>query len=117
MINNQEHITLDVVNRQLEAYNRHDYEVFAACYYKDIVSFDLNTSEKIEEMSGSNFFEHYFNKFLKNPQIHCLVQERIINGNLVVDKEQISNFQGGSHNELVIYQVNDGLISQMWFRR
>lgn len=117
MINTKETMTLDIVNKQLEAYNTHNYEVFSTCYHNDIVSFDLNTSEKIEEMSGSNFFTHYFDKFLENPQIHCTVIERIVNGNLVIDKEHISNFQGNEHNELVIYQVDDGLISKMWFNR
>lgn len=117
MTHNKEALTLDVVNRQLEAYNRHDYEVFSACYRTDIISFDLNTSEKIIEMSGSNFFNHYRNKFLENPQIHCAVIERIVNGNLVIDKELISHFQGDNHSELVIYQVDDGVISKMWFKR
>ena len=117
MTENNENIALDVVNKQLDAYNNHNYEVFASCYHKEIISFDLNTSEKYEEMSGSSFFKHYFDKFQENPKIHCAVIERIVDGNLVIDKERISNFQGTGHNELVIYQVNDGLITKMWYKR
>ena len=117
MINTKKTITVDVVNKQLEAYNSQNYEAFAACYCNDIVSFDLNTSQKIEGMSGESFFMHYFNKFQKNPNIYCAVIERIVNGNLVIDKEQIFNFEGNAHSELVIYQVDDGLISKMWFKR
>lgn len=109
--------TLEVVNRQLEAYNRCDYETFSSCYKSDILSYDINTSELIKEMSGSNFFNHYAKKFLENPEIHCEVRERIICDDLVIDKERISNFQGGNHEELVIYQVQDGLIKKMWFKR
>lgn len=108
---------IEVVNKQLEAYNNRNYETFASCYRSDIISFDLHTSKVIEEMSGSGFFEHYSEKFKENPEIHCKVTERIVNGNMVVDNELISNFQGGSHNELVIYQVEDGIISKMWFKR
>lgn len=107
----------EIVTRQLDAYNKHDFKSFASCYAADILSYDLNTSEQIKEMSGSNFFSHYEKKFLENPEIHCLVCERIICDNLVIDKERISNFQGKSHEELVIYQVQDGLITKMWFKR
>lgn len=113
----QETIAVEVVNKQLDAYNKQDYPVFAACYHPDIISFDLNTSRQIIEMSGSDFFKHYHDKFLNNPEIFCKVTQRIINGNLVVDQELISNFQGGSHSELVIYQVDEGLITKMWFKR
>ncbi|MBA2729010.1 MAG: hypothetical protein H0U49_12670 [Parachlamydiaceae bacterium] len=109
--------TLEVVNRQLDAYNKRDYESFASCYCSDIISFDLNTSEQILEMSGSNFFKHYSNKLQENPKIHCKVIERITCGNLVIDKELISNFQGANHDEVVIYQVEEQLISKMWFKR
>ncbi len=117
MNNETEEITQKIVNKQLDAYNRCDYETFASCYQKDILSFDLNTSEQIQEMSGANFFEHYSQKFLKNPKIHCAVIQRIVQNNLIIDKERISNYQGSAHDELVIYQVDNGLISKMWFRR
>ena len=108
---------LEVVDRQLDAYNKRNYQIFTSCYQSDIVSFDLNTLETIEEMSGDNFFRHYSKKFQENPEIHCQVIERIISGNMVIDKERISNFQGGNHDELVIYQVDKGVISKMWFKR
>jgi len=108
---------LEVVNKQLDAYNNRNYETFAACYRSDIISYDLNTSEVIEEMSGSGFFKHYSDKFQENPEIHCKVTERIVSGNMVIDNERISNYEGGSHDELVIYQVDEGVISKMWFKR
>lgn len=106
-----------VVDRQLDAYNKGDYEVFAACYHEDIGSYNLENSAFIPEMSGANFFTHYRNKFLENPQIHCEVTQRIVHDTLVVDKELISDYRNQRHKELVIYQVEGGKISKMWFSK
>lgn len=102
-----------VVERQLEAYNRGDYETFAACYHKDIVSHDLQTNHR--QMGGEQFFKYYENKFAQNPHLHCKVIHRIVHGNLIVDEEIISDYRDQDHKEFVIYQVEDGVITQMWF--
>lgn len=107
----------EIVDRQLDAYNRGDYEVFAACYHENISSYSLETSTLIPEMSGANFFAHYHRKFLENPQIHCQVTERVVHDTLIVDNEIISDYRNRRHRELVIYQVIDNKISKMWFSK
>lgn len=105
----------NIVDIQLEAYNRGDYAAFAACYHTDIVSYDLMTSQPNPHMSGSHFFAHYATKFLENPKIHCLVTQRIVHNNLIIDQEIISRYGLQEYGEVVIYQVDQGLISKMWF--
>ena len=104
-----------VVEMQLAAYNNRDYDAFASYYHKDITSVDLQSNTASREMSGEGFFSYYRNKFLENPNIHCSVTNRIILGNLVVDEEVISDYRSQEHKEFVIYQVDDGLITKMWF--
>ncbi len=107
----------EIVDLQLDAYNKGDYETFAKCYDINMVSYDLNTSEKIPELCGSYFFNHYRKKFSENPNLHCKVLKRITHENLVVDEEIVSNLQSKSVGELVIYQVDNGLITKMWFKK
>jgi hypothetical protein len=106
-----------VVDLQLKAYNAGDYKTFAKCYDLNILSYDFETSEQIPELCRIHFFNHYEKKFSENPNLHCQVVERIIHDNLVIDKEIVSNFQSKTIHELVIYQVDDGLITKMWFKK
>lgn len=107
----------EVVKVQLDAYNANDFNTFADCYDKKIISYDLNTGNRIDELSGDQFFSHYRCKLSENRNIHCLITQRIVIDNLVVDKEIISNYRSTSCEELVIYQVDNGVITKMWFKK
>lgn len=106
-----------IVDKQLKAYNNLDFEMFASCYHENIQSYDLETQVQLENMCGEKFFAHYKEKFKQNPEIFCEVTERITHDNLVIDKEHITACRGNSHREVVIYKVEDGLISKMWFSK
>ncbi len=107
----------EVVDKQLIAYNKGNYEVFASCYHEDILSYDLLLATLNPQMSGAFFFAHYRNKFSNNPTLHCQVTERIVHDDLVIDKELITGYGKRNHTELVIYQVERGRISKMWFSK
>lgn len=109
-------ITL-IVDKQLEAYNHLDFETFAACYHETISSYDLETGQRLSNMCGEQFFSHYQEKFKKNPEIHCKVVQRMVHDNLIVDKEYITSYRGKNHHEMVIYMVEGGLITKMWFTK
>jgi hypothetical protein len=106
-----------IVDKQLEHYNRGEFEPFAACYHPEIVSYDLETSKPNPQMSGAAFFAHYKKKFAENPKLHCQVVQRVLHDHLVVDKEKISDCRSQDHTEMVIYQIDNGLITKMWFSR
>ncbi|MGR3952342.1 MAG: hypothetical protein QRY74_05555 [Chlamydia sp.] len=105
----------EIVDRQLNAYNSGDYEEFSTCYHPDIISYRLEDASINQKMSGAHFFDHYKQKLSKNPQIHCTVLQRMRHGRLIIDKELISNNQGNQYEELVAYEVENGLITKMWF--
>lgn len=104
-----------IVEKQLTAYNQGDYENFASCYHEAIVSYDIHSGETNPKMCGSHFFNHYRAKFLENPKLNCHVTSRMTHGDLVIDKELISDYRDQQHTELVIYEVKSGLITKMWF--
>lgn len=107
----------EIVDLQLKAYNEGDYETFVKYYDLNICSYDLNSSEEIPDLCGVHFFNHYRKKFSENPNLHCEVIQRIVQDNLIVDKEIISNIQLQTQEELVIYQVDNHLITKMWFKK
>ena len=109
-------ITL-IVDKQLKAYNNLDFETFASCYHENIISYDIESCELINDMCGKSFFSYYKEKFKKNPEIHCEVTERIVHDNFVVDKEYITVCKGKNHREMVIYMMKDYLITKMWFSK
>lgn len=106
-----------IVDQQLVAYNEGNFPVFAACYRADIISYDLETLQLLPHLTGPNFFTHYHKKFTENPKIHCKVVQRLCHHNLVIDKEIVSDYQSRQHSEMVIYEVQKGLISKMWFTK
>lgn len=112
------HFTIEeIVDLQLKAYNESDFPIFASCYHENITSFDLDSAQQIPHLCGAHFFNHYREKFAANPSLNCKVTQRIVHDNLVVDKEIISNFNSQTHQELVIYQIENGLITKMWFSK
>ncbi len=113
-----EHCGLEeIIDLQLKAYNENDFETFASCYHKNIISIDLDSSEIIPHLCGEHFFNYYRKKLSENPTLNCQVIQRITHDNLIVDKEIISNFHSQPHQELVIYQIEHNLITKMWFTK
>lgn len=108
---------VQIIDKQLHAYNNLDFETFASCYHENIQSYSLETQAQLENMSGEKFFAHYKEKFKQNPEILCEVTERIVHDDLVIDKERITSCNDNNHREMVIYKVKDGLISKMWFSK
>lgn len=108
---------IEIVNKQLKAYNECNFTEFSSCYAKDIKSYDFDSGCLIKEMCGEKFFEYYQKKFKSNPKIHCEVINRITHDNLVVDKERIDFYEGSSHEEMVVYRLKDSLITDMWFSK
>jgi hypothetical protein len=105
----------EIIDGQLDAYNRGDYELFSSYYDSNIISYDLTTCQPNPKMSGSLFFAHYKQKFMENPKLFCRVTARTCHANWIIDKELISDYRDSDHVELVIYQIDDGLITKMWF--
>ncbi len=108
-------LLLEIVDGQLDAYNRGDFDLFSSYYHPNIITYDLTTCQPNPKMCGSLFFAHYKKKFIENPKLFCCVTERVCHANLVIDKEQISDYRDSKHVELVVYQIDNGLITKMWF--
>ena len=106
-----------VVQRQLEAYNAHDIEAFVATYADDVQLFEL--PDKVLMRGSAELRERYAERF-RDTRLHADIVNRIALGDTVIDHERVRlTFpQGpGTVEAIAIYQVRDGKIINVWFRR
>jgi hypothetical protein len=104
----------DVVQRQIDAYNAHDLEAFAATYSDDV----LITSAKGEVLvlGKEGLRERYGKAFAKFPAQRCTVAERKTDGGAILLHEIITGRpdKGDPWDAgWLRYEVKDGLIKSV----
>lgn len=107
----------DVVDKQIQAYNKHDLEGFLATYDPEIQLFDLKSNSclvnGLQEMR-----KHYQDFFEVNPKVHVTITNKIVEGNTVIYHEEITALTDGkttATNPIVIFEVINQLITRVWF--
>ena len=103
--------------RQLDAYNAHDTESFAACYHPEVEIFDLKTGELT--MSGRDaLHQAYGEMFEAFPEVLARVTSRTVVGNVAFDRETVTGRGGEPLEVMAVYEVDgDELIRRVWFVR
>lgn len=105
---------IDVVQRQLEAYNAQDLEAFLATYAPDCAICDLNgaaTQSGREEIRA-----RYSAMFAQYPQNKARLVSRMALGDVVIDQEDVMRGPDGPRLEAIaIYTVKNGLIARVDF--
>lgn len=107
---------IEVVDKQLEAYNNKDLESFLSCYVDGVMVYSFPSNETREDVSGDAFRGRYEALFNSSPDLHCTLVSRVIKGNIVIDQELVTGFNGGETKKAIaMYEVIDGLINRVWF--
>jgi uncharacterized protein (TIGR02246 family) len=105
---------VDVVQRQVEAYNAQDLDGFCAAYAEDCVIADLNGAAT--QRGRGELRARYGAMFAQYPRNHAGIVNRIALGDVVIDHEQVARSPEGPHLEAVaIYTVRNGLIARVDF--
>jgi len=105
----------EVINVQLEAYNRRDLEAFAATYASDIQVIETDGSRPtlvgIEALR-----ERFGTKTFKLDGLNAEIRSRMVVGNKVIDHE-ITTWAGiaAPIESVVVYEVENDLITNVWF--
>lgn len=103
-----------VVQAQLEAYNRHDVDAFAATYAPDVRIY--NHPAELQVSGIDQLRQTYAEFFASAPNVHATVTTRIVQGDHVIDHETAAGLPGGEVIRAVaIYQVKNGKIQNVWF--
>lgn len=104
----------DVVDRQVQAYNKRDIDAFADTYHEDVELF-IFPNDKF--CHGKEDLRRQFSKrFAERPKAHATIAARIILEPYVVDDEILSGVPTiGTLRLLAQYEVKGGLITKVWF--
>ena len=115
-VNAQSTEPVQVVQAQLDAYNRQDVKAFAAVFAEDCQLFN-KLGDTLPAVTGRLAIEErYAALFKQYPNNRCTLLGRMVEGNSVIDHELIT----GREKELriiAIYEVKQGLITRCWFIR
>ncbi len=101
-----------IVQEQLEAYNRHDIESFLKTYSPEIKLYEFPDKEL---SSGLDAMRKTYGKVFKDePDRKARIAKRIVQGDYVIDHEQVSG-GGRKFAAVAVYRVQEGKIIAVWF--
>ena len=104
-----------VVQKQVEAYNRHDLDGFLSFYAADVKLYDFPDKER---SSGLDAMRKTYGKlFADNPDLKVDIPKRIVQGDTVIDQEFVFVNENHRIKAVAIYRVVNGKIAAVWFVR
>ena len=105
---------VDIVQRQVEAYNDRDLNRFVSAYSETITIFRMPSAEP--SISGKlQLAEFYSTQRFNLPGLRAEIVNRIVLGDKVIDHERVSGVRDSPIEVVAIYQVAEGLIERVWF--
>lgn len=103
----------EVVNKRMDAYNRHDIDSFMACYDDEI---EILTYSGKSLGKGKKHIRRIFEPMFEEGVVQVEIHYQIEKDSYVVNHETVTN--GDDATEYVsIYEVRDGLITSVRFVR
>lgn len=106
----------ELVQRQLDAYNKQDIEAFLACYAEDAVLATFNGAVTFSGIAAIR--KRHEDMFYEFPKNHARLANRIDLGSTVIDHEQVERAPGGERFEVAaIYTLRGGKIARVDFAR
>jgi hypothetical protein len=106
-----------VVNAQVDAYNAHDVDAFAACYANSIHIQNLSASNK-PDIQGQDMLRKGYAFLTRMPKdFHVQVMQQMVSGTIVVNLERVMGRPDGKPpiDVIAIFDVRDGKIANVWF--
>ena len=104
---------VEVVQRQLEAYNARNLDAFAATYADSIRIYRMPAAEP--SISGMDKLRETYRARFASPNLHADIVNRIVIGNKVIDHERVVGIKEQPIEAVAVYEVTDGLIGTVWF--
>ncbi|MFD2916173.1 nuclear transport factor 2 family protein [Psychroserpens luteus] len=101
-----------IVNNQLEKYNERDIKAFVNTYSKNIKLYSFPNSLTID--GRTSLKKGYESLFKNTPDLNAEIVNRIILGNMVIDKEKVT-MNGKNYYAIAIYEIENGLITKVTF--
>lgn len=103
-----------LAQQQLNAYNAHDLEAFLAPYAEDVEIYMF--ADKLE-MKGKAGMRKAYQFVTSTPKLYCRLVNRIIEGNMVIDQEEVWGFGKDPVTAVAIYIIEGGKIAKVYFKQ
>lgn len=103
-----------LAQEQLNAYNAHDLEAFLAPYADDVEIFDFPNTLQVK---GKDAMRKQYQFVTQVPKLHCRLVNRIVQGNMVIDQEEVSGFGNKLLHGVAVYIIENGKIAKVYFRQ
>lgn len=103
----------ELVQQQLNAYNGHNLTAFLAPFAEDVKVYTAPNKLKYQ---GKKALRKNYQFIEKNPDLHCELENRIVDGNTVKDFEKVTFNKGEpAVNGIATYKIKDGKIIEIHF--
>jgi imidazolonepropionase-like amidohydrolase len=101
-----------LAQRQLNAYNCRNIEAFLEPYADDVEIYTY--PDKLMNKGKEEMRKIYAKMFDNTPALHCELLGRIVQGNIVIDKERVK-FGNGMIEAVAIYHIENNKIKKVYF--
>ncbi len=102
----------DLAQRQLNAYNLRNIEAFLEPYAEDVEVYMFPNS--LQYKGKETMRKQYAGMFEQVTNLHCELLGRIVQGNIVIDKERVQ-FGPQKVEAVAIYHIEGGKIKKVFF--
>ena len=104
---------IDLVDRQLKAYNAKNIEAFLEPYAEDVELYEF--PDKMVSKGKDAMRKDYEGMFKNIAKLHCDIVGRIVQGNIIIDKESISGMGKHKFEATAIYHIEKNKIKKVYF--
>lgn len=109
-------MSIEIVEKQLKAYNERNIIAFSECFSKHIEAFEFPNTLLFRGRDA--LIQKYKLYFADNPNLHCEVTSRMQLDNVIIDREVVTGLKGEQvMNAVAIYIINNGLINRVFFMK
>jgi hypothetical protein len=103
-----------LAQQQLNAYNAHDLEAFLEPYAEEV---EIYTFPDKLNTKGKEAMRQSYQFVTKTPTLYCNLLNRIVQGNMVIDQEEVFGFGNKPIYGTAIYIIENGKISKVYFQQ
>lgn len=110
----QEKVARRLAQEQLDAYNNRDIDAFMKPYSDDVKVFQF--PDKLLYEGNGPMRDQYSRYFGMTPDLHATLVNRIVQGNTVIDQEEVTRVTGEEPAKAIaIYKIKNNKISEVYF--
>lgn len=103
-----------LAQEQLNGYNAHDLDAFLAPYADEVEIYEFPAKLL---MKGKDDMRKNYQFITRLPTLYCKILNRVIQGNMVIDQEEVTGLGSSLVHGLAIYVIENGKIAKVYFKQ